>query len=154
MKPENESIIKEIVGSIRRLVRAVSLDSARNSRQFSLTAPQSGVLRSLATNGPISSASLSRDLYVTPSNITGIIDRLEKKGLVTRIKKEGDRRVALLTLTEAGEKLSRDVPDPIESKLISELSDLNPKQVAKLRDAMKVMLNLMDAEGVEDSPLH
>ncbi|CAB5079376.1 hypothetical protein D3OALGB2SA_358 [Olavius algarvensis associated proteobacterium Delta 3] len=142
------------MGSIRRLVRAVSLDSAKMSRQFSLTAPQSGVLRSLASNGPISSAQLSRELYVTPSNITGIIDRLEKKGLVQRVRKEGDRRVALITLTQAGEQLSSQLPDPIEIKLISALSDLESKKIADLRGALKLMLRLVDAQEIEDDPLH
>jgi len=142
------------VGSIRRLVRAVSLDSAKMSRQFSLTAPQSGVLRSLASNGPISSAQLSRELYVTPSNITGIIDRLEKKGLVQRVRKEGDRRVALIMLTQAGEQLSSQLPDPIEIKLISALSDLESKKIADLRGALKLMLRLVDAQEIEDDPLH
>jgi len=136
------------------LVRAVSLDSAKMSRQFSLTAPQSGVLRSLASNGPISSAQLSRELYVTPSNITGIIDRLEKKGLVQRVRKEGDRRVALITLTQAGEQLSSQLPDPIEIKLISALSDLESKKIADLRGALKLMLRLVDAQEIEDDPLH
>ncbi|CAB5103015.1 hypothetical protein D3OALGA1CA_1560 [Olavius algarvensis associated proteobacterium Delta 3] len=142
------------MGSIRRLVRAVSLDSAKMSRQFSLTAPQSGVLRSLASNGPISSAQLSRELYVTPSNITGIIDRLEKKGLVQRVRKEGDRRVALIMLTQAGEQLSSQLPDPIEIKLISALSDLESKKIADLRGALKLMLRLVDAQEIEDDPLH
>jgi len=136
------------------LVRAVSLDSAKMSRQFSLTAPQSGVLRSLASNGPISSAQLSRELYVTPSNITGIIDRLEKKGLVQRVRKEGDRRVALIMLTQAGEQLSSQLPDPIEIKLISALSDLESKKIADLRGALKLMLRLVDAQEIEDDPLH
>jgi len=153
MTVENEQVIKDIVGSIRRLVRAVSLDSAKMSRQFSLTAPQSGVLRSLASNGPISSAQLSRELYVTPSNITGIIDRLEKKGLVQRVRKEGDRRVALITLTQAGEQLSSQLPDPIEIKLISALSDLEAGKVADLRESLKLMLRLVDAQEIEDDPL-
>ena len=83
MSSENEIIIKEIVSSIRRLYRAVYLDSSKVSRRFGLTGSQSGVLRTLFRNGPLSSADLSRNLFMTPSNITGIIDRLEKKGLVS-----------------------------------------------------------------------
>jgi len=97
---------------------------------------------------------LSRELYVTPSNITGIIDRLEKKGLVQRVRKEGDRRVALITLTQAGEQLSSQLPDPIEIKLISALTDLESKKIADLRGALKLMLRLVDAQEIEDDPLH
>lgn len=154
MVQDNKQIIKEIVGSIRRLIRAVSIDSVKMSRRFSLTAPQSGVLRSLVARGPISSAELSRELCVTPSNITGIIDRLEKKGLVERTRKKGDRRVALITLTESGENLSRGLPDPIETRLITALSDLEPSNVEGLRDSLKTVLHLIDAQDLEDEPLH
>ena len=152
MSVENELIIKEIVDAIRRLYRAVYLDSVKMSRQFGLTGSQSGVLRNLAAHGPLSSAALSRRLYVTPSNITGVIDRLERKGLVERIRKEGDRRIALITLTEKGDELSKSLPDPIEKKLISELGDLEPEHVELLSMAMNQILNLMDARGVEDAP--
>lgn len=153
MDSDNDVVIKQIVGAIRRLIRAVSIDSVKMSRQFSLTAPQSGVLRSLARSGPVSSAELSRELCVTPSNITGIIDRLEKKGLVQRSRKEGDRRVALIRLTESGDHLSRGLPDPIESRLISGLAELPPKEVKKLDIALERIIDILDAKEVEDAPL-
>ncbi|UCF93907.1 MAG: MarR family transcriptional regulator [Desulfobacterales bacterium] len=153
MKSQNETVVQDIVGSIRRLVRAVYLDTQKMSKQFGLTGPQSGVLRNLVHNGPASSAELSRKLYVTPSNITGIIDRLEKKGLVERTKKEGDRRVALITLTRAGKKLSHALPDPIEKKFIASLADLEPEHIKILAMVMKQILNLIDTQGVEEAPL-
>jgi DNA-binding MarR family transcriptional regulator len=153
MEIKNESVIKEIVDSIRRLYRAVYLDSFKISRQFGLTGSQSAILRNLSVTGPLSSADLSRRLYVTPSNITGIIDRLEKKGLVKRIPKEGDRRVALINLTEEGNKLSHSLPDPIEQKLISGLDDLDPAQIRTLATEMNQILNLIDARGVEPAPI-
>ena len=153
MLQDDKQIIKDIVGSIRRLIRAVSIDSVKMSRHFSLTAPQSGVLRSLNARGPISSAELSRELCVTPSNITGIIDRLEKKGLVQRNRKEDDRRVALIHLTDNGKTLSQGLPDPIETRLISALSDLSPGKVQELRDSLVTVLKLIDAQHLGDEPL-
>ena len=150
MYAENELLIQEIVSAIRKFVRAVSLDAFKMSKEYGLTGPQSSVLRTLVKEGQLSSASLSRRLYVTPSNITGIIDRLEKKGLVERTKKEGDRRVALITLTKSGSELSNSLPDPIEKKLISELADLEPEHVRILTMVMNQILNLIDAKGVDD----
>jgi DNA-binding MarR family transcriptional regulator len=153
MKAESEAVIYNIVDSIRRLVRTVYLDSQKMSKQYGLTGPQSSVLRNLVIDGPMSSADLSRMLYVTPSNITGIIDRLEIKGLVKRIKKQGDRRVALITLTESGQQLGRSIPDPIINLFISELSDLEPEHLKSIAGAMNQVLNLIDAKGVEEAPL-
>jgi DNA-binding MarR family transcriptional regulator len=153
MNPQNESVIQDLVWSIRRLVRAVYLDSQKISKRYGLTGPQSAVIRNLYNNGPMSSADLSRNLFVTPSNITGIIDRLKKKQLVERIKKEGDRRVALITLTDTGNELSKTLPDPIMKKFIAELADLEPEHVQLLAMAMNQILNLIDADDVEGEPL-
>jgi MarR family transcriptional regulator, organic hydroperoxide resistance regulator len=153
MIPENEKVIKDIVWSVRRLVRAVSLDSQKISKQYGLTGSQSSVMRSLLKYGPTSSAGLSRMLFVTPSNITGVIDRLEKKTLVERVRKVGDRRVAMIRLTESGEELSAKLPDPIEERFISELADLEPEHVQLLGMAMDQILKLMDPIEVEEAPL-
>ena len=153
MNPENEGVIKDIVGSIRKLVRAVYLDSQKMSRKFGLTGPQSVVLRLLLNKGSMSSADLSRLMYVTPSNMTGIIDRLEKKELVERKRKEGDRRVSMIILTEAGKSMSKNIPDPIEKKFIKQLSDLENEHVQLLAMAMNQILNLVDIEDIEEIPL-
>lgn len=147
--PNNEAVVKNIVESIRRLVRAEYLDSQKMSKQYGLTGPQSLVLRLLINKGALSSADLSRQMYVTPSNITGIIDRLEKKGLVERIRKQGDRRVALITLTQSGQELGKTIPDPIEKKFVNQLADLEPEHLQILAMAMDQILNLIDTKGVE-----
>lgn len=153
MDPQNEPVIQDIVWSVRRLVRAVYLDSQKISKRYGLTEPQSAVLRNLFNNGPVSSADLSRTLHVTPANITGIIDRLEKKQFVERIRKKGDRRVALITLTDSGKDLSRTLPDPIMKKFITELADLKLANVQLLAMAMNQILNLIDTEDIGEEPL-
>jgi len=151
--PGNEHVIKDIVESIRRLVRAEYLDSQKMSKQYGLTGPQSLVLRLLIKKGALSSADLSRQMYVTPSNITGIIDRLEKKGLVERIRQQSDRRVALITLTQSGQKLGKTIPDPIEKKIVNQLSDLEPENLQILAMTMNQIINLIDTKGAEEKSL-
>jgi len=48
---------------------------------------------------------LSDELQVTPANITGVIDRLESRGLIKRMTQTGDRRATLLVLTAKGKAL-------------------------------------------------
>ncbi len=70
-----------------------------------------------------------------------------------RIRKEGDRRVALISLTDAGARLSKTLPDPIEKRFIAELADLEPEQVQILATAMNQVLDLIDTRGVAAAPL-
>ena len=153
MTSNNEDVIKDIVESIRRLVRAEYLDSQKMSKQYGLTGPQSLVLRLLIKKGALSSADLSRQMYVTPSNITGIIDRLEKKGLVERIRQEGDRRIALITLTQSGQELGKTIPDPIEKKFVNQLADLEPEHLQILAMTMNQILSLTEPKGALETTL-
>ena len=144
MNAKNELIIKEIVLLVRRLVKVISYDSQKISRQFGLTGPQSVILRNLLDNGAISSADLSRIAYVTPSNITGIIDRLQNKGLVERIRVKDDRRVALITLTQSGRELSETLPDPIEERFISHIDDMDTEKIKVLGDAINQLFDMTE----------
>ena len=152
---ENEQEIKRLVGSIRRFYRVVQHDGSKESKQLGLTSAQSHVLRTLYYVGPLSSVDLSRHLYVTASNMTGLIDRLERKDLVCRVRKEGDRRVTLITLSPNGLAVAQSLPDPLETKLISGLGHMPVDQVSQLNDAMDMILSLINIEknGACDAPM-
>ena len=70
------------------------------------------------------------------------------------MKKEGDRRVTLIVLTEAGQKLCECLPDPIEKKLIAGLNNLEPRQARTLAAALGQIIDFIKAPVVpEGSPL-
>lgn len=143
MLQDNNAITQEIVQGIRRLVRAVYQDAAHTSKQHGITPTQSGVLRILLEQGPLSSAGLSRRLFVTPANITGVVDRLEKKKLVTRTRQQEDRRVVLISLTDPGRDLAGQLPDPIERRFIESLADLPEERARELADSLCYLLTLV-----------
>ena len=80
---------------------------------------------------------------MSPSNVTGIIDRLQDKGLVKRVPKIGDRRVMMITLTPAGEKICENLPETAESRLVSALANLDDSEVRKLSGALNTIIGLM-----------
>ena len=135
--------IQDIVITIRKLVSAVHLSSSRMKKKSGLTGPQAEALRILAKDGPLSSAALSRKLFVTPSNITGIIDRLEKKGLVERIRGTKDRRISQLKITDAGSELSESLPSSLEGTLINGLLDMEVEEIRELGSHMKKIPELL-----------
>ena len=74
-------------------------------REFDLMPPQQMVLGHL--DEPRTMGELAQHLHCDNSNITGIVDRLTERGLVERRVVEGDRRIKLVALTEAGRELRR-----------------------------------------------
>ena len=78
------------------------------NQEFDLSPQQAIALRILG-GGPTPMGELAKYLMCDSSNVTGITDRLEERGLVRREPGEKDRRVKLLVLTEEGEKVRAEV---------------------------------------------
>jgi DNA-binding MarR family transcriptional regulator len=72
-----------------------------------LSVAQLDVLRRLNHHGPSPMRRLAEQMNCEASNLTGLVDRLEVRGLVERRPDPADRRVRLLALTEEGEAVSR-----------------------------------------------
>src|SRR3954454_25294895 len=105
------------------------------AQEFELAPQQMFALRMLAS-GPRKMSELAEALFCDNSNVTGIVDRLEERGLVRREAREGDRRVKLLVLTKEGERIRIEItkrmaepPPPIAS--------LSDKDQTELRDILQ-----------------
>ena len=119
------------------------------AQEFDLAPQQMIALRMLGA-GPRKMSELAQALFCDNSNVTGIVDRLEERGLVRREPAEGDRRVKLLVLTEDGEAMRKEItkrmaepPPPIAS-----LSEADQRA---LRDILKRAVEGVSDEEVADA---
>lgn len=106
-----EGSIPEGLGVTVLLVRA--LDRVKQSirdvaEEMSLSPAQLDVLRQLQAAGPTSMSRLAEVLHCEASNLTGLVDKLEGRDLVERRADPEDRRVRVLSLTEAGQRASHE----------------------------------------------
>ena len=104
-------------------------------QEFDL-APQQAIALRILGAGPRPMGELASILACDSSNITGLTDRLEQRGLVSRTLAEHDRRVKLLVLTEEGEKVRKEI-----TKLLAEpppsIAALTEKDQRTLRDILR-----------------
>lgn len=111
----------EIAILVVELARALATRFTRQVSECGLTFPQAFLIRELGR--PLSMKAAADRMQCEASNLTGIVDRLEARGLVVRRSHSTDRRVKELVLTDAGERL-RDQLDklPPYAPRLSELS--------------------------------
>ena len=104
-----DKTISEIMQSLRRVFKAIHDYSQDVSAKFGITGPQLWALKTIAQDGSLPLGELSRKMCVHPSTISGVIDRLEDKGYVARVRDRdtGDRRVINVELTLKGKRLVR-----------------------------------------------
>jgi DNA-binding MarR family transcriptional regulator len=80
------------------------------ARHYGLTGPQVTAVKMLESLGDLSLSALSERMSAKNSTVTGIVDRMERDGLVQRLRSETDRRVVLIRLTEEGAALAKKIP--------------------------------------------
>ncbi len=91
---------REIVGLFRSLRRHLVRGSRAELARSGLTAAQVSVISLLGTNSEMTLGDLSRELELSHSTVSGIVDRLQAKGLVVRKPSPDDRRYVQISLAE------------------------------------------------------
>ncbi|HEY9697254.1 MAG TPA: MarR family transcriptional regulator [Trichocoleus sp.] len=128
----NESFLP----AMRALVRAYQAYASyaeAHIRDLELTPSQFDVIATLGNTAGMTMGEIADKTLVTKGTLTGIIDRLEAKGLVRREVPEGDRRCFTILLTPEGEDLFRQV-FPVHIAYLKERFDrLEPAELELLR---------------------
>jgi len=116
-----------------------SLDSRLLSRDIlgDLTHSQFGVLETLYHLGPLCQGTLSQKLLKSTGNITLVLDNLEKRGLVRRIRSPEDRRMVIIELTPAGRALIAELFPRMAAAITQEMSVLTPGEQMLLGELCK-----------------
>ena len=131
--------------AIRTWLRLLSCEMVIEQRlrsmfrqDFSVTLPQFDVLSELERAGrKMTMSELSRELMVSNGNVTGVIDRLEKNGFVTRTRAEHDRRVQYIELTSKGRREWQGMAASHERWLDDMMSELS---MTDMTDLQKLLL--------------
>lgn len=108
-----------------------------------LTPPQVHAMLWLGMEGPLSHSTLGQRAGCSAPSTTGLVDRLEKQGLVERVRDLDDRRVVLVQLTGKGEQVSAHLRGFFRERMQTVLGALSPSDrqalvgiARRLRDAM------------------
>ncbi|MCA9645204.1 MAG: MarR family transcriptional regulator [Polyangiaceae bacterium] len=142
---------KQAAGVWIRLVKCHGLvmrEVRRRVAQSETTLPQFDVLAQLLRHPQgMTSTELSRVLLVTAGNLTGIVDRLEARELVTRTALPDDKRVRVLKLTAKGKRLAKREVQRHEdwlNEIFSSLADTERHKLSTALDRLRHSLETQD----------
>lgn len=104
---------------------------------YGITPGQYGVLKCLWDENGLTAKQLAERLFLDSSTITGILDRMENKGLIHRYHDMRDRRALCVTLTQAGQELQEPVCEAIINANKKALQKLSEKESQMLRTLLQ-----------------
>ncbi|WP_367574548.1 MarR family winged helix-turn-helix transcriptional regulator [Streptomyces griseoaurantiacus] len=136
--PRVDPLTLEVVDLIGTVVARYHEEYEGAAAEHALTGAQARLL-SLLSLEPLPMRRLARKLKCEPSNVTGIVDRLESRGLVERRPDPADRRVKLAAATEEGRRVARGLRESLHFAR-APLAALPEEDRVRLRDLLRRML--------------
>ncbi|WP_417451791.1 MarR family winged helix-turn-helix transcriptional regulator [Kordiimonas sp.] len=153
LDPEIMSDYDDILISIRRIMRAIDLQSKRLVKQSGLTAPQLVVMQALRKEGRASPSSVARNVALSQATITSILDRLERAELIRRERSDTDKRVIYACLTTEGQRRLEEAPELLQAGFLRQYRLLEDWERSMLVSALQRIASMMDAEDLDASPI-
>lgn len=147
------SIEDEVIAALRRITRAIDLHSRLLLHDWGLTVPQLAALRVVGQLQPVTAGALARAVHLSQATVTGILTRLESRGLVKRSRTGDDRRNVVLHLTDDGEQLLARAPSLLQEKFRRELGKLQQWEQTMILATLQRIATMMDAEKLDAAPV-
>ena len=134
-----DQLTLDVVELIAEVVARYHADYDEAAAGHALTGAQAKLL-SLLSLGPLPMRKLAQKLKCEPSNVTGIVDRLEARGLAERRPDPADRRIKMAAATDEGLRVARELREGLHFAR-EPLAGLSADERGTLRDLLRRMLD-------------
>lgn len=141
------------MAALRRIIRAIDLHSKALVQRYGLTGPQLVVLKELVETSPQTVSSLAAAVNLSQATVTGILDRLERKAMITRGRDSQDKRKVMVSPTSAAEHALAGAPPLLQEHFTTAFSDLADWEQTQILSSLQRIVALMEAGGVEAGPI-
>lgn len=145
-----------VVSALRRIAQAMDSHSKWLDTHARLTVPQLLVLEALrGGREPLSAGMVAGRVSLTQGTVTSILDRLEAKGLITRVRADTDRRRVLVGLTPAGRRRLVQAPALMHEHFVRAFEALPPDEREALTRALERVADMVRPAEVamEETPI-
>ncbi|MGF7138739.1 MarR family winged helix-turn-helix transcriptional regulator [Roseimarinus sediminis] len=143
----------DILINIRKIVRSINLESKRIQKDYGVSIPQVLCLNYLSNcpNQQSTQSEIKSFLNLNSSTASGIVQRLEKKGLIAKLPKSGDKRVTKLILTAYGDQLLKRIPPLMHDRMNTKLQKMNPSEVSEIVELLEKLVLLLQISELDAS---
>lgn len=152
-----EDLTDEVLILIRQIVRRIMEHSKSLQAEHGLSVQQLLCLKTIGELGKqhdeVTLTMVVKRVQLSAATVSRISDRLEQHGLVLRERRSKDRRRVCLSITDDGVKRLKATPTLLQDTFVNRFNQLSLKERQRLTDALAKIVNLMDAEHLEASPI-
>jgi DNA-binding MarR family transcriptional regulator len=151
----NSQKYSEVMISVRKIVRAVNLESKRVEKNLGISIPQLLTLKHLNEQHDYKSTMrrLRVFLSLNASTVTGIVARLESKGYIARLPDPNDKRSTPIVLTSKGNELIKKSNESLHERISKNLDRISDEEYLTIVNSFETITNFLNIEDVDASPI-
>ena len=152
---EKEDKYSELMINIRKIVRAINLESKRVEKQYGLSIPQLLTLKYLRDSKEFkrSMKELKNYLSLNASTVTGIISRLDSKGFVARLPSVEDKREIPITLTSKGLEIVKKTDESLHERILFKTNAMKKEEYLSILVSLEKIIQIFDIKDIDASPI-
>lgn len=143
----------DVLVTLRRITRATDLHSKQVFKHCGLTIPQIMVLRAIASLGDVTVRRLSEEVSLSQATVTTILNRLESRELVIRVRCSVNKRVVNARLTEQGVSKLENTPPLLHEAFIQRFDKLESWEQLQMLSTLQRAAAMMNASKMEEDAL-
>jgi len=144
---------REVLVFLRRIIHATDLQSKRVAKVCGLTIPQVMVLNSIDQLGDVTVKRISDEVSLSQATVTTILNRLEDRGLLERVRNPDDKRIVNARLTPVGNAALKASPPLLHESFIERFERLSKREKAEILSSLQTVAGMMDAEDIDAAPI-
>lgn len=146
------SNVQEVLIALRRVIRATDMHSRQLVKSAGLTSPQIVLLQAIQEAGEMTIGEAAQRVNLSQATVTSILDRLEKRGLIQRIRSVTDKRKVYVSLSEQGLETLSAAPMPLQRNFVKQFEALQDWEQQMILASLQRIAHMMDAEQIDASP--
>jgi len=151
----NSQKYSEVMISVRKIVRAINLESKRIEKNLGISIPQLLTLKHLNEQSDYKSTMrhLKDFLSLNASTVTGIVARLEAKGYIARLPDPNDKRSTPIVLTSKGNELIKKSNESLHERISRNLDRISDEEYLIIVQSFETITNFLNIEDVDAAPI-
>lgn len=150
-KPARKEFLDVLV-ALRQIIRATDLHSKHVMKVCGLTVPQLVVLLAIEELGAVTVREISRHVSLSQATVTTILNRLEERGFIVRMRNANDKRVVNSRLTDKGREILINTPPLMDDHFMKSYEMLGQNERGRILSSLQKVARLMASDDVDPRP--
>ena len=148
----DRTVSDSVMIALRKIIQAIDTNSKQLVKRVGLTGPQLVILQEITRMGEVTAGEIAQAVSLSQATVTGILERMEKRGLLARRRSERDKRRIMVRITRNGQQVLDDAPPLMQEAFVERFSDLQEWEQNMILSALQRLVSIMDAKAIQAAP--